>query len=278
MAQVKSEAGHHIFYDVHDFTDPWREARTVILQHGFGRSGRMWFSIVPHLARDYRIICPDMRGLGRSREGFHPESVTVDLLVEDLLRIADAEHLDTFHLVGESLGGSLGLALAARAPARVRTLSVIGAPLYINDWMKEAYAVGHSSWEAALEQLGPEGWARASNTAARFPADIGDRFLSWYSSAIGRERLEILIAFARLASGIDIRPVLGSVVAPVLGIYSLGGRIATDDQVQTLMAQVRDFSLVQSLSPYQMIQLLESAACAGQILHFMSLHDGTLCE
>jgi 3-oxoadipate enol-lactonase len=236
----------------------------------------MWFGLVPHLARHYRVLCPDMRGLGRSCERFEPDSVTVENLLEDLVRIADAEKLDTLHFVGESLGGSLGLILAARLPSRIRTLSVIGSPLYINDWMQTSYAVGHGSWEAAIEKLGPEGWARASNAAARFQADIGDNFLDWYSREIGRARPEILMAVARLASAIDVRPELDKILAPVLGIYPTGGRIATEDQVALLKTRVKAISIVRSRSPYQMVQMLEPAACANQILHFMSLHDGVL--
>jgi 3-oxoadipate enol-lactonase len=278
MPEVISREGHRIFYDLHDFTDPWREVTTVVLQHGFGRSGRMWFGFIPHIARYYKIICPDVRGLGRSREMFDPNTVTVDNLLDDILRIVDNERLETFHYVGESLGGSLGFALAARQPSRIKTLSVIGSPLYINEWMKAAYAVGQPSWETAIETLGPEGWAKASNNAARFPTDIGERFLDWYSSEIGRSRPEILMAMARLASGIDVRSELEKISAPVLGIYPSGGRIATEDQIQTLNMSVKKLSLVRSRSAYQMVQMLEPAACANQILHFMSSHDGTLCS
>src|SRR5665213_3528601 len=86
MPEITSQEGYRIVYDLHDFTDPWRDAQTIILQHGFGRSGRMWFGLVPHLARHYRVLCPDMRGLGRSCEKFEPDSVTVENLLEDLVR------------------------------------------------------------------------------------------------------------------------------------------------------------------------------------------------
>jgi 3-oxoadipate enol-lactonase len=278
MPEIMSQEGYRIAYDLHDFTDPWREAQTVILQHGFGRSGRMWFGLIPRIARHYRIICPDIRGLGRSREMFAPETITADHLLDDILRIVDHEKLENFHYVGESLGGSLGFVFAARHPARVRTLSVIGSPLYINDWMKASYAVGKPSWEAAIETLGPEGWARASNSAARFPVEMGDAFLEWYSRQIGQSRTEILVAVARFASGIDVRPELEKISSPVLGIYPSAGRIATDDQIETLKMKVRNLSLVRSRSPYQMIQMIEPAVCANQLLYFMSMNDNVLCS
>ena len=39
-----------LHYRIDDFTDPWREAGTVLLQHGFARSSKFWHAFVPHLA------------------------------------------------------------------------------------------------------------------------------------------------------------------------------------------------------------------------------------
>jgi hypothetical protein len=37
-------------YEVDDFTDPWKPAETLWIQHGFGRSSRFWYHWVPPLA------------------------------------------------------------------------------------------------------------------------------------------------------------------------------------------------------------------------------------
>ena len=55
-----------IYYELDDFTDPWRESDTIWIQHGFGRSGKFWFHWVPSLSRRYRVLRVDMRGHGRS--------------------------------------------------------------------------------------------------------------------------------------------------------------------------------------------------------------------
>ena len=67
MPFVKSIDGATLHYTVHDYTDRWRDAGTIILVHGFARSGEFWFNIVPYLARFYRVVCPDLRGLGQSQ-------------------------------------------------------------------------------------------------------------------------------------------------------------------------------------------------------------------
>jgi pimeloyl-ACP methyl ester carboxylesterase len=70
-----------LHYTVDDYTDPWKNAQFVVLQHGNGRSSRFWYSWVPYLARHYRVVRPDARGLGSSSAQFDLErEVTVEAL------------------------------------------------------------------------------------------------------------------------------------------------------------------------------------------------------
>jgi hypothetical protein len=41
---------YQMHYEVDDFTDPWKPAETLWIQHGFGRSSRFWYHWVPPLA------------------------------------------------------------------------------------------------------------------------------------------------------------------------------------------------------------------------------------
>lgn len=268
-----------LHYEVYDFTNPWEEAPTVLLQHGFGRSGRFWFSIIPYLARHYRLVCPDFRGLGSSSANFDPASgITVENYLQDLIAIADHAGAGRFHFVGESIGGTVGYAFAATYPERVRSLSVLASPTHINPWMRDAYAAGYPSWPEAIETLGSAGWARATNTAARFPADFNPRFLEWYSAEIGKAPTPVLAAMARLALGVDVTPLLSRIEAPLLALYPAAGRIATEEQETVLRREVRDVRTVRLRTPHHMIQILDPAGCAGHILHFMALQDGRDCH
>src|SRR5262249_11270002 len=47
-------AGH--YYDVADYTDPWKNAPAILLQHGYARSSFFWTAWIPYLARFYRVI------------------------------------------------------------------------------------------------------------------------------------------------------------------------------------------------------------------------------
>ena len=70
MPFLKLSGQPSIHYTVDDFTDPWTKRPVLILQHGNGRSGRFFYRWIPYLARHYRIVRPDMRGLGQSGKDF----------------------------------------------------------------------------------------------------------------------------------------------------------------------------------------------------------------
>ena len=61
MPKVKAN-NYEMHYEVDDFTDPWKPAETLWIQHGFGRSSRFWYHWVPPLAAHYRVLRRDMRG------------------------------------------------------------------------------------------------------------------------------------------------------------------------------------------------------------------------
>src|SRR4051794_37060839 len=79
--------GARLFYRYDDFTDPWRDAPVVVLLHpGLGSSMRL-FGWVPHLARDYRVVRPDLRGHGKSQGA--DRVLTHDRLALDLVELLD---------------------------------------------------------------------------------------------------------------------------------------------------------------------------------------------
>lgn len=114
----------------HD-TDPAgaHSARPVLLIHGSGPGVSAWANwrlTLPALARDRRVIAPDMVGFGLTER---PDGITygMDTWVGQALGLLDALRLDDVDLVGNSFGGALALALAIRAPARVRRLVLMGS-------------------------------------------------------------------------------------------------------------------------------------------------------
>jgi len=275
---VEAKDGTKLHVSVHDYTDPWKKAPTLLLQHGFSRSGRFWFNMIPYLSRFYRVLCPDLRGLGESSAAFDlMTGISVENYLSDLATIADAFGAESFHYAGESLGGILGLALAAQMPDRVRTLSLLAAPLSISAETQHTFALGYPTWQDALRQLGSRGWSDAVNTATRFPPDSDPAMLEWYANESGKSPVEVLIAMSRLAATVDVTPILDQVRAPVLGLYPANGRITAQFEA-VLREKVPQVRLIHLPITYHMIWMLKPAICAEHILHFMAQHDETVCR
>jgi len=96
----------------------------IVFIQGVGLHGDGWKPQVDDLKHDFTCLSFDNRGMARSQP-VGPAPLTVDLMVEDTLAIADAAGWDTFHLVGHSMGGHISTSLALSAPDRVNTLTLM---------------------------------------------------------------------------------------------------------------------------------------------------------
>lgn len=279
MPKLVTGDGATLHYAVHDFTDRWLKPQSLILVHGFARSGDFWFNMVPYLARFYRVICPDLRGLGQSRPLADPHrAISLQAYLSDIATIADHAGAETFHLAGEAIGGAITLIFAAEHARRVRTLSVIAPAVWANEWIRSAYALGYPSWVEAIRALGVEGWVRKSNTLARFPAGFDPAFADWYAREVGKADIEVVTAMVDFAGGVDARPYLARIEAPVLALYPTGSNISSADQEAALREHIASVRVTHLNSSSAMLGMFQPAACAGQILSFASMHDGIVCH
>src|SRR4051812_10987464 len=132
MPYVERKNGPTLHYVLDDYTDPWKNAPYIVLQHGNGRSAKFWYSWVPYLSRFYKVVRPDMRGLGQSSADFDLKSeFTFEKCVSDLVAIVDHLGAESVHICGESAGGMVSIGLAALHPKRVRTLTLVSTPIRI---------------------------------------------------------------------------------------------------------------------------------------------------
>ncbi|MDQ3934042.1 MAG: alpha/beta hydrolase [Actinomycetota bacterium] len=108
--------GLRLYYEVHGEGEP------LLCVMGLGADHSAWVLNVPVLAETHRVVVFDNRDVGQSSYVEEPYEVTD--MAADALALADALELDSFHLVGMSLGGAISQELALAAPERVRTLSL----------------------------------------------------------------------------------------------------------------------------------------------------------
>ena len=263
-----------LHYTVCDYTDPWSDAPYLFLQHGYGRNGGFWYQWVPSLCRHFKVVCPDLRGQGRSGREFDLETgYTLTTLSDDVIAIADALGADTFHYAGESLGGMVGLATAGRFPARIRTLTNVSGPVFISEGARTAYALGHASWPDAVRKLGPREWLDRTNASTRFPPDMNPDFLRWYTDTVEKTGTEVLAAFAQFAIDSDATEYLAQITAPVLCLYPRQGAIANDEQKNTLQKNVPNLTVQQVSTTYHMIQHIVPDECTDALKNHIARHE-----
>lgn len=107
--------------------------KPVLFIHGSGpgvSAYANWRLVLPVLAKTRRVLAPDMVGFGfsdRFAPGTGPERYNMDTWVRQAIDLLDALDIERADVVGNSFGGALALALAIRAPQRVRRLVLMGS-------------------------------------------------------------------------------------------------------------------------------------------------------
>lgn len=101
----------------------WRQEGSgppVLLIMGLSFTHEMWYRVIPALARQYRTIVFDNRGMGRS--GVPAGPYTMRRMANDARAVMDAANAESAHVIGASMGGMIAQELALRYPRRVRSL------------------------------------------------------------------------------------------------------------------------------------------------------------
>lgn len=262
-----------LHYTIDDFTDPWKPAGTIVLQHGYARNSRFWFSWIPYLARFYRVVRMDLRGHGESPVDFDPATQsTLEGYIGDLMALLDTLELGAVHYCGESFGGILGMVLAAEYPERVRTLTLVASPVYQN--AQAAFSAGFPTREEALRTLGTRKWAEAIYGAPGFfPPGTDPRLREWYVSEIAKSDAEVLCGLCGLLRHANAKPYLPRIEAPVLGLYPTSGALTGSEQEELLKEGIRDFRLIHLPTSSHAVLTLEPEVCAVHLLRFVREHD-----
>src|SRR5437016_12888619 len=106
----------------------------VLMLHGFPQSLAMWAHVAPRLAKDFTVVCADLRGYGDSSK---PQSApdasnyAFRVMATDQITLMHRLGFDRFHLVGHDRGARTGHRMALDRPEIVESLAVLDiAPTY----------------------------------------------------------------------------------------------------------------------------------------------------
>lgn len=157
--------------------------QVVVCVHGLSRQGRDFDTLARALAVDFRVICPDVAGRGRSDWLPDPMLYAVPTYVADMVTLLARLDVAQVSWVGTSMGGLIGMSLASLcAPGQDSPIH----RLVLND-------VGPVIEFASLQRIGTY-----LGAPMRFPSvEAGAEFLRGISQSFGPHTAEQWLALSR---------------------------------------------------------------------------------
>jgi pimeloyl-ACP methyl ester carboxylesterase len=177
----------------------------VLCLPGLTRNSRDFEPLARHLSSVRRVLTPDLRGRGRSDRDSDWRRYRLDVYVADMIALLDALQIEQVVVVGTSLGGLVGMFMAAGHRARVaglvmndigpeldprgmqRIASGMGKVRAVASWA-EAAADARAANESALSDLDEAEWLRFAHAVYR--QEASDRIVRDVDPLVGRALLE----------------------------------------------------------------------------------------
>jgi 3-oxoadipate enol-lactonase len=136
--------GQTIYYEVHGDGEP------LLLVEGLAMDTLGWALQVPAFSARHKTVVFDNRDVGQS--SMADGSYDIADMARDALALADALELDSFHLLGMSMGGTIAQEMALAVPERIRTLTLAVTYAWTGRWARTLSAV----WGARVQRMSRE--------------------------------------------------------------------------------------------------------------------------
>lgn len=108
------------------------QGEPVLLLHGFPQTHAMWADVAEDLARDYAVVCTDLRGYGASDKPKGVENYSFRAMGADQVALMAALGFERFHLVGHDRGGRTAHRMSLDFPQAIKSLTLMDIiPTYL---------------------------------------------------------------------------------------------------------------------------------------------------
>lgn len=217
--------------------------RVIVCVHGLARNSRDFDELALALSRDYRVICPDIVGRGESDWLPAGQTYAIPQYLNDITTLLARLNVDKVDWVGTSMGGIIGMCLAALpgSPIKHLVLNDIGAFVpsralqriseYLGDktfatlpevetYMRDTYV--------SFSKLSDQQWHHLAKFGSR-QQDSGE-FKLHYDPAIARATAE------NSTADVDLWPVWSGIDIPQLLIWGEASDVLQEETVRRMQA------------------------------------------
>ena len=249
--------------EVHFRIDGQPGAPALVLSHAMGLALAMWDPQIPRLSHDFRVVRYDHRGHGRSP--VPPGPYQLRDLGRDLLTLLDRLELDRVSFCGISLGGMVGLWLAAHEPGRVDRLVVCcAAPRMLRpeDYAARAMQVRRAGMSSVTDAVVARWFTPA------FAAGQPDTVAS-IRSLLESTPAEGYAAACEALAAMDQREDLQRIVAPTLVIAAELDQSTPPEQSREMAERIPGARLVMIPAASHLASIEQAEAVTDQILEHL---------
>jgi 3-oxoadipate enol-lactonase len=267
MESFTASDGMRLAYYIDDFTDPWKNAPTLLLLHAAMGSAVRYYAWVPRLCRHYRVVRMDLRGHGNSQVPPPDRGLTLERLVADVAELLDHLACSTAHVVGNSAGGYLGQQLAMTQAERVRSLMLFGS----TPGLRNSQA---PSWIPQIEAKGLRAFL-AETITDRLPLDqVDPGLVEWFLDEAGKNDPAYIGKFVLLMARYDWSDHLGRITCPTLVVVPGAEPIGSAANYEPFRRHVRDVEMrVYEGAPHNICDAFPDR-CTGDALDFLERRFG----
>lgn len=257
--------GLKLNYYVDDFTDPWKNAPTIIMLHGAMANAQRFYSWVPGLCRDYKVVRLDLRGHGDSGVPSPDTELSIAVLVQDVIALMDHLRCDSAHFVGNSAGGYVAQHLAMDHPERVRSLALFGSA----PGLKNSQA---ASWIPMVQERGLRQFL-ADTIDDRFPpALIGSAQVENFLDALGDNDVPYIGRFVGYMATQEWADKVHRITCPTLVVIPGAGKIGSTDVYKPFRDRLpRGEVLTYDGAPHSICEYLWDR-CVADLRSFLTRH------
>src|SRR6266581_2726880 len=248
VRSVKEDYREDFFYREDWLGEPWRKPEPAVLIHGNDESSVEWYAWVPRMAQEYRLIRPDLPGMGHSKipRGFE---YSLANLATFITQVMDKAGTDSAHIIGAKTGGAVAMRFAADYPKRTRSLVVVGGPA-------SPLVIADPSPIPQRDRLG---------------SNASKEMIAYWNTLFSRPDREGVEGLSKSLSNFDLAKegVLQRITAPTLVITADRSKMHSVEKARAYQVQIPNSRLVVIRSDAYHIAAANADECVTHTLAFL---------